>query len=253
MNNYKALIVDDEPKLRKVLEFKLAKYCPDIQLVSTAGNAEEAFTEIKNLKPDIIFLDISMPGESGFDLLNRFDSIDFEIIFVTGFNDYVLDALKVSAVDYLLKPVVTANLVAAVEKAKSRIEDRQKVKMYHVLMHNINHLGEQDSKIAIPGVNSYDFVKISDIIRLEGWQKYTRIYLMDGNCITSSYNLGVFREMLSGYDFFSTHKSHLINIKMISRYLKEGTVIMSDHSEVPVARRKREEFAEQVLKDFLMK
>jgi two-component system LytT family response regulator len=134
MNNYKALIIDDEPKLRKVLEFKLAKYCPDIQLVGTAGNAEEAFTEIKNLKPDIIFLDISMPGESGFDLLNRFDSIDFEIIFVTGFNDYVLDALKVSAVDYLLKPVVTANLVAAVEKAKSRIEDRQKVKMYHVLL-----------------------------------------------------------------------------------------------------------------------
>ncbi len=252
MKNYRALIIDDEPKIRKVLQIKLEQYCSEIVVQDTAANIVEGFEKINTLKPNLIFLDISMPGGTGFDLLDKFETIDFEVIFVTGFNDYVLDALKVSAVDYLLKPVITEDLIAAVAKAKERIEDREKVEKYSLLKHNLDHLGDQETKLAIPGANAYDFVKISDIIRCEGWQKYTKIYLTDGSCIVSSYNIGMFKNMLEGYAFFSTHKSHLINTKLIIRYLKEGTVVMSDDSNVPVSRRKRDEFTDQVLKGFLL-
>ena len=247
MTTYNALIIDDESKLRKVLQIKLEQYCKEVNVIGTATNVSEAFQKINELKPNIIFLDIAMPGESGFDLLARFKDINFEVIFVTGFNDYVLDALKVSAVDYLLKPVITEDLIKAVDKAKDRIKDREKIERYDVLRFNLDHLGEQDTKLAIPGANAYDFVTIADIVRCEGWQKYTRIYLKGGDCIVSSYNIGVFKGMLKSYHFFATHKSHLINTKLITRYLKEGTVVMSDGANVPVARRKREEFVERII------
>ncbi|MEM8527288.1 MAG: LytTR family DNA-binding domain-containing protein [Bacteroidota bacterium] len=248
MKDYKAIIIDDEAKIRKVLEIKLGKHCEGVEVVATAANITEAYQLIQKHQPDLIFLDISMPGGSGFDLLSRFEKINFEIIFVTGFDDYALDALKVSAVDYLLKPIITENLIKAVEKAKERIEDRNKIEKYHNLQHNLENIGNQSTKLVIPGLNSYGFVKVCDIIRCEGWEKYTKLYLNDGNCLVSSHNLGVFRDMLKSYDFYHTHKSHLINTKLISRYLKDGFVIMIDGSEVPVARRKREEFLREVVR-----
>ncbi len=245
----KAIIVDDEPKLRTVLEIKLKEKCPDIELVGMAGNVPEGFELINQHKPDLIFLDIAMPGESGFDLISKFDKIDFDIIFVTGFNEYAIDALRVSAIDYLLKPVRTSDLVEAVEKAVKRKEERVIMSRYDVLQHNLNHLGDQKSKIAIPGAQSYEFITVEEIIRCEGWQKYTRIFLKNGTTIVSSYNLGVYRKILKTYDFYDCHKSHLINRTHIKRYLREGTVVMSDDSNVPVSRRKKEEFVEQVIKN----
>lgn len=244
----KALIIDDEQKLREVLKIKLEQYCPDVKILGHGVDAKDGFEKITKLKPDLVFLDIAMPGETGFDMLSRFYKIDFEIIFVTGFNEYALDALKVSAVDYILKPVQTESLIKAVEKAKARIENRSRLAKYEVLKHNLNHIGDQNTKVAIPGANAYEFVKIEDIIRCEGWQKYTKIFLKDGNVIVSSYNLGVFRDMLESYGFFSTHKSHLVNNSHITRYLKDGTVVLSDGSNAPVARRRKEDFMEQVVK-----
>jgi len=248
INTYTALIIDDEAKLREVLKIKLEQYCPMIKVLDTAENVQQAYSKIKELQPQLIFLDIAMPGESGFDLLDKFSDINFEIIFVTGYNEYALDALKVSAVDYVLKPVKTEDLVHAVQKATARIEDRGKIEKYDVLKHNLHHIGDQNTKITIPGTEAYEFVKMSDIIRCEGWQKYTKMYLRSGEVLVSSYNLGVFKEMLESYEFFSTHKSHLINKKEIVRYLKDGTVVMSDDSHVPVARRRKEEFVSQVVK-----
>jgi two-component system LytT family response regulator len=248
---YKALIVDDETKPRKVLELKLQEHCPAVEVVATAADVEEGLAAIEKYQPRLVFLDIAMPGGSGFDLLDRLETVRFEVIFVTGFNDYVLDALKVSAVDYLLKPLITEDLIAAVDKAITRIADREKIELYHILKHNINHIGEQDTKVAVPGTNAYDFIRIGDIVRCEGWSKYTRIYLRDGSRLVSSYNIGVFKDMLSSYDFYACHKSHLINTKHISRYRKEGIIEMSDGAEVPVSRRRRDDFSERVLKVFL--
>ncbi len=251
-NTYTALIIDDEPKLREVLNIKLTQFCPEIKVLDMARDVQEAHSKICLLHPQLIFLDIAMPGESGFDLLDKFESIDFEIIFVTGYNEYALDALKVSAVDYVLKPVKTEDLVLAVRKATDRIDSRSKIEKYEVLRHNLNHLGDQNTKITIPGTNAYEFVTISDIVRCEGWQKYTKVHLKSGGVIVSSYNIGIFREMLESYDFYSTHKSHLINKNEILRYLKDGTVVMSDESTVPVARRRKDEFMQNVVKFLVM-
>jgi two-component system LytT family response regulator len=247
MKKYKAVIIDDEPKLREVLGIKVKRFCPNVQLSGEANDAMSGYQLIKESNPDIIFLDISMPGESGFDLLDRFEEITFEIIFVTGFNDYALDALKLSAVDYLLKPVRTEDLKEAVDKAIKHIDNKEKLERFDILKHNLNNVGDQSTKIAIPGADAYDFVSIKDIIRCEGWQKYTKIFLQNKKCITSSYNIGIFKESLEKFGFFSTHKSHLINKHHIHKYLKEGTLIMSDQSNVPVSRRKKEAFLNEII------
>jgi two-component system LytT family response regulator len=249
MQTIKALLVDDEPKLLKVLEMKLERYCPSVTVVATAGDITQAKTALEKCTPDLVFLDIAMPGGNGFDLLRQLTSINFEIIFVTGFNDYALDALKISAVDYLLKPVNTQDLIKAVHKASTRIEGRQKIQLYDNLRHNLNHLGDQETQVAIPGSQSYDFVPVRDIVRCEGWQKYTKIYLTDGSCIISSYNIGVFVDLLKSYGFYSIHKSHFINIQLISKYQSDGTLVMRDSSHVPVARRKRDAFVQDVIKN----
>ncbi len=250
---YNAIIVDDEPKIRKVMQIKLNQYCKDIHISGMATNVTEAFSLIQKDKPQIVFLDISMPGGSGFDLLDKFETLDFEVVFVTGFNDYALDALKISAVDYLLKPVITEDLIRAVEKAKDRINNKEKAQMYNLLKHNINNIGNQDTKFAVAVGGQYELIRVGDIIRCEGWQKYTRLHLKDRKPLISSHNLGNFKEMLESYGFYSTHKSHIINTKEIISYSKEGLVVMSDNSHVPVARRKKEDFMEEVLKHILMK
>ncbi len=245
---YTAIIVDDEPKLREVMDIKIKQFCPEIKVIGKASNVPEAFNLINEKNPDIVFLDIAMPGESGFDLLYRFEKIDFQVIFATGFNEYALDALKLSAVDYILKPINTEDLKSAANKAIKNVMTKKQVEHYELLKYNIKNVGNQETKIALASSDSYEFIKISDIVRCEGWQKYTKIHLTNGNTIVSSYNIGVYKNQLENYDFFSCHKSHLINQHLISKYLKEGSVIMSDGSTVPVSRRKREEFLEQVIK-----
>ena len=245
---YEAIIIDDEPKLREVLDIKLKQHCPEVAVLDKVSNVEDAYEKINLFQPKIIFLDIAMPGASGFDLIQKFETINFEIIFVTGYNEYALEALKLSAVDYLLKPVKTQDLIDAVEKAKERIDKKQKADRYDNLKHNLNNTGDQNTKIAIPGTNAYQFVLISEIIRCEGWQKYTKIFLSNGETIVSSYNIGVFKDMLINFGFYSCHKSHLINKSCIKQYLKEGIIIMSDESQIPVARRRKEDFMEKVVK-----
>lgn len=244
---YKALITDDEYKLREVLKFKLNEHCPQIEIIGEAENITQAQEIISKNKIDILFLDISMPGGTGFDLISKIENIDFEIIFVTGHQEYAIDALKVSAVDYLLKPVRTEDLIDAVNRATQKLNMSQKIQKFETLRHNINFLGDQKTRIAIPGNDAYDFIQISEIIRCEGWNKYTKIFIKDEKTIVSSYNIGVFKEMLESYGFYSCHKSHLVNKSHIIKYLKEGIIIMSDHSQAPLARRRKDHFISAVM------
>lgn len=244
----KAIIVDDEPKLAEVLEIKLKKFIPSVQIVGFAENVEEAYQVISQENPDLVFLDISMPGASGFALFEKYDNVPFEVIFVTGFSEFALDALKVSAVDYLLKPVKTEDLVSAVKKVAIKIEQNVKTPEFDLLKHNVQNIGNQESKIIVPGSKSYDFITIKNIIRCEGAQKYTYIYLSNNTHILSSYNIGTYKDLFKNYEFFSTHKSHLINIKHIDRYLSEGLIIMSDGAQVPVSRRRKADFTQLFLK-----
>lgn len=245
------MIVDDEVKLQEVLKIKLEKYCSNISVVDSAMNVSEAYDKLKTIDIDILFLDISMPGETGFDLLEKLDNIHFEIIFVTGFSEYAIQALKVSAVDYLLKPLNTEDLIIAVARAVDRIANRKEIERYKVLKHNLSHSSEKEKRIAIPGSTAYEFVTISDIVHCEGWEKYTRIHLTNSEVILSSYNIGVFKDLLESYGFYSSHKSHLINTDKIKRYLKEGIVVLEGDMQVPVSRRKKDEFLEKYVKNLL--
>jgi len=244
----RSILIDDEPKLREVLKIKLNHNCPSVDVIGEASTVDDAYDKINLLKPNAIFLDIAMTGETGFDLIDRFSHIDFEIIFVTGFNTYAMEAMQASAVDYILKPIKTDHLISAIEKVTRKLEGKKTIEKYQVLKHNLSPNQGQQTKIAIPGTDAYDFVKIENIIRCEGWQKYTRIHLQDGTVLVSSYNIGVFKNMLEKHDFYSTHKSHLINKKHIQKYHKDGTLILSDGSSVPVARRKKELFLDQIFK-----
>jgi len=248
MKKYTTIIIDDEPKLQKVLQLKLEKYCPQIQVLGCANNAKAGYTLINQKKPDILFLDISMPEETGFELLDYFDTFTFEIIFATGFSEYAIEALRLSAVDYLLKPVRTKLLVQAVKRAIDRIEARADLKRYKVLKQNLNNSGSSKNKIAIPGLDNYQFVEVANIIRCEGWDNYTKIHLVNGEVLISSYAIGVIKDLLTSHNFYSTHKSHFINVDEIATYRKEGTLVLSDGSEVPVSRRKRKEFVDMVIK-----
>jgi len=248
MKTYNSIIIDDEPKLQKVLQLKLEKFCPQISVLACANNAKDSYALITRKQPDIIFLDISMPDETGFDLLDYFDSFSFEIIFVTGFSEYAIEALRLSAVDYLLKPVRTKLLVQAVKKAIYRIDERKDIERYKILKENLNNSGSHKNKIAIPGLDNYQFIEVANIIRCEGWDNYTKIHLANGEVLISSYSIGVIKDLLTNYNFYSTHKSHLINIDEIASYQKDGTLVLSDAAEVPVARRRRQEFVDTVIK-----
>jgi len=248
MTSLKTVIIDDEPKLRKVLQIKLEQYCPDIEIVETGGSMQEGYEKIIKTTPDLVFLDISMPGGSGFDLLDKFDTINFEVIFVTGFNDNVLDVLKISSIKYLLKPVITADLITAVQMAiVSKMSDN-KVLKYQTLKHNLKHLGDQETKIVIPNNLDYYFVKLSQVIRLESLQNHTRIHIKGETPITSSLNIGVYKDMLTDYNFYGTDNFDLVNYNRITRYLCDGFVVMSDLTEIPVSKRRSKHLIEKILK-----
>ncbi len=216
MKKYSALIVEDEPKQRKVLEVKLEKFCPEIIVKDIAESLAEAKTKINNINPNIIFLDISLPDGTAFDLLEHIENPNFEIIFVTGFGDYAYDAIQKNPVGFIKKPLRTEHLLKAVSKAITKLEQRQKLEDYeNLIQQQQNH--NQQQRLEIPGLNEKKFIQINQIIRCEGWQRYTKIYLENQEELISSYNIGVFEELLNPFLFYKTHKSHLINTSNILR------------------------------------
>ena len=241
-----ALIVDDEEKLRAVLKEKVHQFCPQVEIIGECDSAKAALTDIIQKKPDLVFLDISMPLETGLDLLKKLPDLNFEIIFVTSYEEYAIDAIKFCAIGYLVKPVQDEELIQAISKAEVRIAAKKNNQRNQQLLENLLNPGSKSNRIGIPTMQGLEFIQTGSIIRCEGEQKYTRIIIEGQKNILSSYNLGEFAKLLKTYGFFQTHKSHLINLTHIKRYDREGTVTLSDSSYVPVARRKRTEFLEQL-------
>ncbi len=242
----KAIIVDDEEHARLTLAGKLGEYFPNIHIAGMAENAEMAFQMILSSQPDLVFLDIAMPKESGFDLLKRLPNLNFEIIFVTGFDDYAIDAISFCAIGYILKPIQDELLIKAAQQAQQRILEKQENTRNRQLLQNLSQPGHGSNKIGIPAMDGLEFVATNKIIRCEGMQKCTRISIQGRPPITSSYNIGEFVRLLEPYGFFLVHKSHLINLAFISKYSKEGLVILEDGSSVPVSKRKRNNFLDHI-------
>jgi two-component system LytT family response regulator len=238
----RAIIIDDEKHSREALARLLAKNCPEVEVIAQCSNTEDAENAITEYNPDLIFLDVEMPGSGGFDLLKKLKEINFEIIFVTGFSQYAVQAIRFSALDYILKPIVPGELVAAVQRAGAKAIKQQQREKIDLLLNNIQYLNT-DKKIALATLTGLVFVPIRMIIRCESDNTYTTFYLKDNTNILVSKSIGEFEELLMDYHFLRVHQSHLINLRYVKSYKKGegGVVVMEDNSVVDVSRRRKEQ------------
>jgi len=237
------MIVDDEPSAVKNLAKRIRKY-EGMECVGTYTDPFEALEAIRLEKPDLVFLDIKMPNLSGFDLLSSVPEPDFEVIFITAYDQYAIEAFKHAATGYVVKPIDPGELDAAIARAKRNIDLKVAKRNNKILLDLLN---QRTGRIPVPAQDGYIFVHTEKIIRLEGTDGYTRIHCCDGTKHMSSYHLGKFRELLEPYGHFQQiHRSHIINVKLMTRYWNEGYVEMEDGSKVPVSRSYRKEFLRQI-------
>ncbi|MBL7749379.1 MAG: response regulator transcription factor [Chitinophagaceae bacterium] len=237
----KALIVDDEQSSIDLLQWLLGQYCPDITAVRTARSVPDAINIIHSFQPDIVFLDIQMPHQSGFDLLTTIDNWNFEVIFTTAYNEFAIQAIRFSALDYLLKPVDEAELKKAVERYKAkRIYAPAGQILFRNFIQNISQGNREKFKLALADATEVKYVQLDEIIRLQAESNYTHIFLKDNKLFVSAKTLKEYDEMLQGHRFLRVHKSHLVNPDHIEAYDRQGILLMSDGSKVEVARRKKE-------------
>ncbi len=245
----KAIIVDDEPKSREVLKTLLERFCPVVSVIGSAANVDDAKKLISALQPELVFLDVEMPGGNGFSLLDEIDRNDFEIIFVTSYGHYAIPALRYSAIDYLLKPVEIVELKNAVLRVEERLEKKNDLKLnYRELNQNLSVPASQQ-RIAIHGVNEIRFIAAKDIIRLEGDNNYTFIFTSTSAKYHTSKTLKDYEELLQALpNFVRVHKSHMVNLDHLTKFMKDdgGYIIMSDGSQVEVSRRKKQDLLDRL-------
>jgi two-component system LytT family response regulator len=241
----KAVIIDDEEHCIVTLRWNLEQYCKDITIVATAGNGQKGLEIIKQYKPDIVFLDIEMPVMNGLDMIDNLEDIDFKLIFTTAYNHYAVKAIKLSAVDYLMKPIDKDELIDAVEKV--RITFMNSGQNIQVLKHNLHSVSNLQ-KILVATSEGILFFNINAIIHLDAQSNYTMIYLDNGNKQLSSKTLGDYEEVLPADLFFRCHNSHIINLQKINKYVRgEGGIAqMSNGREIEISRRKKAEFMERI-------
>jgi len=244
MKKLRTLIVDDEDLARKNLEFLIKDYCPNVEVIGNAASAKEAVRFLKSNSIDLMLLDIEMPNGSGFELLEMIkDEINFKIIFITAYHEYALKAFKYSATDYILKPINPEELEAGIAKiqAVSSTESKDKI---DTLIENVQRRGEQFNKIALPSMEGLQFVALDDVIYCESQDNYTQFFLVDGKKIMVSKTIKFFEDALDDSKFFRVHRSNIINLKYIDKYVKGegGYVVLKQGARIPVSRRRKESF-----------
>jgi two-component system LytT family response regulator len=234
-----AVLVDDEPFLINVLTNLLERHCPHIHIIATFNSPEEAIAAIPELKFDLLFLDVEMSGMTGFELLERLGVHSFRVIFVTSHEAYAAKAFRVNALDYLLKPVVTEELIAAVTKF-------EKEALHKVYPHGLNsHLqtteNEQMQRLPVASSDGIHIIDIENILYMEASSNYTTFHFRQGKSITASRNLAFYESQLSKTRFFRAHNSFLIQLRYITRYIRGegGFVEMVDGRQLEVSRRRK--------------
>lgn len=242
-----ALLVDDEYKSRATLGSLLAEYCPEVKITGAAGSIDEAVALILKEKPDVVFLDIEMNSETGFDLLEKTAHINFFVIFTTAYEQYALKAIKYSAADYLLKPIDIRELKMAVEKVKKAKASDQVIQV-NELLKKLKETRSEKQQISISTATGLIFIKTTEIIWLEAEGAYTRFHLINQQIILSSKNIKEYEQMLPEDHFFRVHHSAIINTGEIVKYVRGagGHVVMSDGSTVNVSRQRKEEFLQRI-------
>lgn len=245
-----AVIIEDELLGLNNLKNLLKQHCEGVQVVGTASSVAEGVDLFQNpdIKPDVAFLDISLPDGLVFKLLNQVRPINFEIIFVTAYEKHAITACNYASVGYILKPIDPDALKLAV----TRIERRRADEMERRLELFTNHYNNPNvfNKMSISAVDGIHFVNIKDIVRFEAEDNYTHIYLENGERITASKTIKSYEEMLSAYNFYRVHKRHVINLNYMRKFNRGegGSVVMDDGLEIEVSRRRRPSFLEQLRK-----
>ena len=243
----KALIIDDEKASAELLSIKLKKAASDIFITGTFHSGKSALEAMDAEEPDVIFLDIDMPGMDGITMAKKMSSENTEIIFTTAYNQYAIEAVRLQALDYLLKPIGEKELNVALLRLREKLVEKEKVKATQSLetfFIKMQALNMQYNKIAIASIEGILFIPVKEIIRVESLNNYSKLYLITGKNIVASKTLKHLEEMLTPYRFFRPHKSHLINLEYISKYIRGegGVIIMADGSEVDVSRQRKQDF-----------
>jgi two-component system, LytTR family, response regulator len=241
----KAILVDDEPDGIRTLKKMLETHCPNVSIVATCSNAIAAKQQLEALRPDVIFLDIQMPGKSGLELLMELPPKNYEVVFVTAHNEYMLQALQYSAADYLLKPVDEDRLTEAVARVEKRLENDKKEDLTEALLHNLSKTGNPaQMRLCLPTLKGFIVLKLEDIIYCEAERSYTIFHLEGKKTVTVSRPLIDYDNLLKDTSFLRIHKSFLVNLHHVKEYQKGegGLIILSDNTEIEVSRRKKDEF-----------
>jgi two-component system LytT family response regulator len=248
-NTIRTIIVEDEERNMKFLERLVLEFCPEVKVIGTAENVDIAFSLIAQNKPDLVFLDIELKSATAFQLLQKFDKVEFSIIFTTAYEQYALQAIKSSAIDYLLKPIDPQELIISVNKLKEKhINNTNEFSALEVLMHNLKSEQVNQHQIAISTNTGLHIVKFNDIIYLESDGPYTTFYLKNATKIVSSKNLKTFEPILPETMFYRSHNSYIINVNEMIKYIKSdgGQIVMSNQAILNVSKFRKDELLQKL-------
>jgi two-component system LytT family response regulator len=244
-----AILVDDEQHcINRLSDLLLSNHATDIQLMGTFSTVEDGINAIDALKPKLVFLDVQIHDKTGFDLLKEVDRSLFDVIFTTAYEKFAVQAFKFSALDYLLKPVDKEDLALAIKKFKEKVSKNETSAKLDILFHNLKNIQGGSRKICVPVATGLVFLETDEIIRCESEVNYTTLYLKDKKKLVVAKTLKEFDEMLSDYNFFRIHNSHLINLNYIKAYNKGkgGFVTLTDNSQIEVSTRKKDDFLKAI-------
>jgi two-component system LytT family response regulator len=250
MEKIRVIIVDDEAENRNIVATLLKEYTHEIEIVGQADCIETAIQEIESKKPDLAFLDVSLPPHTIFDMLQKLENKDFLIVFITAFHEYALKAFEYSAASYLLKPIDEFIFHKTIKQVLETLKQKQYFKIYQTLLHNLAVSNPQESKICFPTSEGFDVVKSSNILYCQADSNYTFVHVENEPTLCVSKTLSDIEAMLPKNQFFRIHKSFLINVNHIKKYIKTdgGSVLMQNGDILDISRRKKQEFL-----DFLQK
>lgn len=252
MSKIKAIIIDDEESAASRLADLINKFCSSqLRLAGSFYNIKSGIAAIQSLQPQLIFLDVQIHDQTGFDLLQQLPEKNFDVIFVTAYEKYAVQAFKFSAIDYLLKPVDVEDLRQAIAKITQKKQPVQNVfNQFQVLLENVEQLKQYTPprKIVVPTVSGFELLPVIDILRCQSDINYTTIYMQGGQKMVVAKTLKEFEGMLEEYNFFRIHNSHLVNLAYIKSYQKGkgGSVILTDGTELEVSQRRKDAFLEKM-------
>jgi len=237
----KAVIIDDEACFREMIQMLLVDYFPEVEIVAQTDNVEEAVDLLEKQNPDLVFLDIEINGGTGFHVLQKSKNRNFKLIFITAFNDFAIQAIKFSAIDYILKPINEFEFKAGVERAIQEIEKHEEQSPIDNLFSN--YTGTQNKKLVLKTLNEIHLIDTNEVVRCQADNSYTTFVLLNGENVVVSKGIGEYAELLKDFGFARTHQSHLVNLNFVKKIDKSdgGLLIMKDNSKVPISVRHKQQ------------